>query len=232
VVLLSPVLLVLLLYPVITLYISKFSALILSRYFIKEKISILQRDYILSHLYIVSTHTLLHSPLFYLLFFLLSFLALIVALALSKKHIFKPIFLYLIYILLINVISSIFFVLIPFQFPYDITIFSDLYMKTEVAIWFFIPLILAMALISVPSNILSKFLVSIATIIYSIMFAVVRYILFLYILQKFSFVFMSTLFFALGPLVDFIYIVGIYSYYLSLISEKNKNSVGEGQWLY
>lgn len=231
-VLLSPVLLVLFFYPVITFFVCKFSAFVLSKYFIGEKISILQRNYIASRLYIVSTHALFHSPLFYFLFFLFSFTILVIALLLSKSHIFKPVFLYLIYILLINVISSIFFVFIPFQFPYNIAIFSDLYMKTEVAIWFFIPVILTIALISVPSNLFTKLLVSIIAITYSIIFAAIRYILFLYILQRFSFVFMSTLFFALGPLIDFIYTVGIYSYYLSIISEKNKNSEGEGQWLY
>lgn len=230
--LLSPILLVLFFYPVVTLYITKFSKFILSKYFINGKIEILKRHYVFSRLYIVSMHTLFHSPMFYLVFFLFSILALIIMFLFIKTQIFKPIFLYLMYILLINAVSSAFFVLVPFRFPYDFTTFSDLYIKTEVAIWFFIPVILAMALIPLPSNFFIKFLISIATLIYSVMFAVIRYILFLYLLEKFSFVLMATLFFALGPLVDFIYIVGIYSYYLSRVAEKNKNSAGEGQWLY
>ncbi len=230
--LLSPVLLVLFFYPIVTLYICKFSTFILSEYFINGKIEILKRRYFFSHLYIVHMHSLFHSPLFYLLFFIFSFLALIIMLLFIKTQIFKPVFLYLMYILLINAVSSAFFVLVPFRFPYDFTTFSDLYMKTEVAIWFFIPVILAMALIPLPSNFFYKILVTISVLIYSVMFAVVRYILFLYILQKFSFVFMATLFFAFGPLIDFIYVVAIYSYYLSVVSGKNKNNAGEGQWLY
>lgn len=231
--LLSPILLVLFLYPIVTYDMSKFSTFILHKYFINGKIEILKKHYVFSSLYIVSMHQILHSPLFYLMFFLFSILALIIIMFLFiKTHIFKPIFLYLIYILLINAISSAFFVLVPFRFPYDFTTFSDLYMKIEVAIWFFIPVVLAMALIPLPSNFFIKFLVSIGTLIYSVVFAIVRYILFLYILQKFSSVFMATFFFAFGPLIDFLYIVGIYSYYLSIVAEKNKNSAGEGQWLY
>ncbi len=230
--LLLPVLLVLFFYPTVTLYICKFSAFILSKYFIVGNIHVLKRSYIFFGLYIVSMHSILHSPLFYLLFFIFSFLALVVMLLFIKTQIFKPVFLYLMYILLINAVSSAFFVLAPFKFPYDFTTFSDLYMKTEVAIWFFIPVILAIALIPIPSNFFYKILVIITALIYSVMFAVVRYILFLYILQKFSFVFMATLFFAFGPLVDFIYIVGIYSYYLSFVSKKNQNSTGERRWLY
>ncbi|MHB1680287.1 MAG: hypothetical protein ACYCTB_07250 [bacterium] len=230
--LLSPILLVLFLYPVVTLDISKFSTFILSEYFIKGKIEILKRHYVFSRLYIVSMHALFHSPLFYLVFFLFSFFALIIMLLFIKTQIFRPIFLYSIYILSINAVSSAFFVLAPFRFPYDLATFSDLYIKTEVAIWFFIPVILAMALIPLPSNFFIKFLVSIAALIYSVIFAAIRYILFLYLLEKFSFVFMATLFFAFGPLIDFIYIVGIYSYYLSIVSKKNENSIGKGQWLY
>lgn len=204
--LLSPVLLVLFLYPIVTLGITKFSKFILSKYFIKGQIEILKRHYVFLRLYIVSMHTLFHSPLFYLLFFIFSFLAIIIMLLFIKTQIFKPIFLYLIYILSINAISSAFFVLIPFKFPYNLATFSDLYIKTEVAIWFFIPVILAMALIPLPSNFFIKFLVSISALIYSVIFAVVRYILFLYLLEKFSFVLMATLFFCFGPLVDFIYI--------------------------
>ena len=230
--LLSPVLLVLFLYPAITLYICRFSIFILSKYFINGKIGILKSHYIFSSLYIASMYSLFHSPLFYLVFFLFSILALLIMFLFIKTHIFKPVFLYLMYILLINAISSAFFVLVPFKFPYDLTTFSDLYIKTEVAIWFFIPVILAMALVPLPSNFFIKFLVSIAVLIYSVIFGVIRYILFLYILQKFSFVFMAALFFAFGPLVDFLYIVGIYSYYFSTVAEKNKNYAGEGQWLY
>ncbi len=232
-VLLSPILLILFLYPIITLQICKFSAFILQKYFSVGKIKVLGSQYVFSPLYIISMKAFFHSPMFYLLFFLFSIFTLIVMLFFSKLYIFKPVFLYLMYIAIINVISSAFFVLAPIRFPYNIKIFSALYMKTEVSIWFFIPVIFTLTLALLPSSLISKLLVSFSVLIYSIIFGTVRYVLFLYVLRKFSFVLMAPFFFVFGPLVDFIYIVGIYSYYLSFVSEKNRNTASRGwKWLY
>jgi hypothetical protein len=79
--------------------------------------------------------------------------------------------------------------------------------------WLFLPLILSMAILLFPTRIFPKLALILVTLVYSIIFGTLRYIIFLFILSKFSIIYMALLFFCFGPLIDFVYIVGIYSYY-------------------
>jgi len=232
VVLLLPVVAVFFMYPYITYYMGKITRFVLYRYFsAASTVQVIKSHFVFFDLYIVHMAAFYHTPMFYFVFFIVSFALLIMSLIIILNKA-SPIMLYVFYILSINAISATFFALVPLDFPYDINLFSDLYIKTEVAIWLVIPFVLAIALVPLRSNLFLKLLVTIATLLYSIAFSLVRYILFLYVLERFSYVFMASLFFAFGPLIDFIYIVGIYSYYLSAVSRKNINSDGKGQWLF
>jgi hypothetical protein len=101
--------------------------------------------------------------------------------------------------------------LLPSAFPYSMLKFSELYITTEVGMWFFVPVIMGVALLPIPAGIGSKWLIMVVTILYSIVFGIVRYVVFLFVIVKFSYIFMPVLYFCFGPLVDFVYIVGIYS---------------------
>ena len=148
------------------------------------------------------------------------------------KKIPKPIGFWIIFISLINLISSLFFLFFADKFPYSLTIFSELYIKTEIAMWLLIPALLTLALVPLPSNILAKFTVITITLAYSIIFGCVRYTVFLYVLRQFSYLFMAMLFFIFGPLMDSIYIVAIYSFYVSILAKKIKGDVKVWKWLY
>jgi hypothetical protein len=110
--------------------------------------------------------------------------------------------------------------------------FSELYITTEVGMWFFVPVIMGIALLPIPAGIFSKFVILFLTLLYSMIFGIVRYIVFLFIIAKLSYLFMPVLYFSLGPLVDFIYIVGIYSFYVSKVAENIAQDCKVWKWVF
>jgi hypothetical protein len=98
--------------------------------------------------------------------------------------------------------------------------------------WLFIPLILGMAFLPLPASIFPKLLLIAFALIYSVIFGTLRYIIFLFIISKFSVIYMALLFFAFGPLIDFVYIVGIYCFYTSKLAKNLKGSETVWKWLY
>ena len=135
------------------------------------------------------------------------------------------------FLAVIHLVSSVFFTVVPYMFPYSFNDFAELYVKTIVTIWLFIPCIMSMAILPLPATYIPKLFIIILTLVYSFIFATVRYAIFLYVLSKFSFIYMAILFFAFGPLVDFIYIVGIYSVYTTYLAQKLKEDEVVWKWL-
>lgn len=153
-------------------------------------------------------------------------------LALSVKRAIEPKWVWIIFISFINLVAAFFFLFFPSYFPYDLEFFSEIYIKTEVGLWMAIPFILTIAFLPLPLRMPRKLLVIVLTILYSIVFACVRYIVFLYLLRTITYLFMALLFFMLGPFLDFIYIVGSYSLCLSHLGRKTKKDVEIWNWLY
>jgi hypothetical protein len=98
--------------------------------------------------------------------------------------------------------------------------------------WFFVPVIMELAILPIPSSIFSKGIIIFLTVLYSILFGIVRYIVFLFVIAKFSYIFMPVLYFSFGPLVDFVYIVGIYSLYVSKVAERITKDFRIWKWVF
>lgn len=220
---------VLLVYPDLTLIMSKFAKYTLMSSS-SDSIEILNKPYMLRNIYLLVPPTKYPSPLFTYIIFLFSLSGIV--LTTRKIKIAKPIALWIAFLSSINLLSSIFFILAPTLFPYNAGEFSDLYIKTQINIWLFIPVIMGMTLLPLPSGYLPKFLVISATLLYSIIFGVVRYGVFLYTIAKFSLLFMPVLFFNFGPLMDFFYIVSGYSLYVSILSKKTGRDIKVWNWSY
>jgi hypothetical protein len=153
--------------------------------------------------------------------FALAVVSLLLLLLLQKiRRIPRSIAVYCGFVFFVNFVSALYFLLFPNSFPYDVTDFSDLYMKTEMGIWLMVPFIAAISLMPLPSALWKQFLLVASLLVYSVAFGFVRYIVFLYCLQHFSYVFMATMFIAFVPPLDTIYIVGIYSLYVSSVSKR------------
>jgi len=151
------------------------------------------------------------------------------------KFISQHIIIYIQFLFFILLCSSMFFYFIPYKFPYDSTTFSVLYILTQVLIFSFIPAVLglSLALFNVSLTLfLTNFIVIGIALIYSFVFGVVRYVVMLFILNKFSYIWMANLFFNLGPLLDMIYISGVYSIYISIISDRYRKFTVYWRWIY
>lgn len=218
---------ILFLYPEITFLINRFAKSILLSSLPTADIEIIRKSYMFSSVYILGLHGKYPSVMLSFSLFLFSLLSISLT---PMTKIPRPIVAWVIFVSSINLISSIFFVLSPSIFPYDIENFSEFYIKTEVSIWLFVPILMGTTLLFIPSNILVRFSIVALTLLYSVVFGTLRYAVFLYILKKFSYIFMPLLFFAFGPLMDFTYMVGIYSLYCSIIARKRNNRAEIGPW--
>ncbi len=147
----------------------------------------------------------------------------------------RPFKIWLNFVFLILMLSSVYFLLFGYAFPYTIDDFSILYAIAQVGIFTLIPFLFgfSIALFSFSWWVLiANFLTFILSLAYSFVFAAVRYALFLYILKNYSFLWMANMFFNFGPLLDMIYISGIYGFYLSIISKVAKKNLRYWKWLY
>ena len=150
----------------------------------------------------------------------------------TKIKYYRPVGLWIIFLSGITILSSVVFILLPHTFPYTVLKFSELYVTTEVGMWLFVPLVMGMSLLPVPAGILSKGAVIILSVLYSVVFGVMRYIVFLFVISEWSYIFMPVLYFAFGPLLDFVYVVGIYSLYVSKVSERIAQDYRVWKWVF
>lgn len=122
------------------------------------------------------------------------------------------------------------FTFIPEYFPYDATEYSSLYIKQQVGIYFFVPIIIGIAVCMLPINFVKSWITIAFCAVYSFIFGIVRYITFMFILSKVSLMYMASLFFSFGPFIDFLYLVCIYSLLASSTADKLKRNKGVWRW--
>ncbi len=144
----------------------------------------------------------------------------------------KVIVVYLVFLGLLNTASSAFFIFVPHLFPYDISDFSLLYMGTQFGMWLLMPIVMGVAVAPLRRPVPEKILVVVLTLAYAAVFGAVRYSSFLYLLREISVLYMAALFFALGPLIDFVYVVAIYSIYVNIVSLRLRDNPETWRWLF
>lgn len=144
----------------------------------------------------------------------------------------RAIVVYLVLLSLLNAASAAFFLLVPQRFPYDIADFSMLYMGTQLGMWLLIPMVLAIVLAPLPAYLLEKLLVIFLTVVYSVTFGAIRYAALLYLLNKMTVLYMAAMFFAVGPLIDFFYVVAIYSVYVNILALRLQKAQEIWRWLF
>lgn len=143
----------------------------------------------------------------------------------------KPIYIYFTIILLTHLIASIYFMFAKDFYPYSATQYSELYIKQQVSIWLSF-LVLSGIITGVLGygNILDRLLVFGGTMAYSFIFGCVRYLASIFIVSKGSSLYMATLFFSLGPLFDFLYLVCFYSIYINTQIKRFDQGEGRVKW--
>ena len=221
--------LILLYSPLITEKMSLVSQTALSPFYSVGTITVIEKPFLWSTVSQVSLPGTSPSRSFAFINLVVSLVLIMFLLRVKKR---KNIAIYFMFLAAINLVSSVFFLFSPQAFPYTSTEFSELYIKAQLSMWLFIPFILGMAFLPLPAPMSHKLLLMIFTFVYSAIFGTLRYIIFLYIISRFSVLYMALLFFAFGPLIDFVYIVGIYSFYSSRLAKNLKSSASVWKWSY
>ncbi|WP_187470417.1 hypothetical protein [Dictyoglomus thermophilum] len=213
-------------YPKITLFMCEFTKSSLAHF---QDIKIVKSENgMFKNIYLLDIAGKYPSLIFSIIIFFLSLFGIFI----SKFIKAKPIQLWIIFIFFLILISSIFFILFPSRFPYDIKTFSELYMNTQIGTWITVPIIMGMALAPIPYTSISKSIIIIITFLYSLIFGVIRYTFFIHILLRFTYIFSLPLYFTLGPFIDFTYIVGFYSFYSGIIANKLQKIRETWKWVY
>lgn len=183
-------------------------------------------------IYYVQTQNLLPSDQEVIINLALTIVLLAVGLFSSRnKKGGTPLSIYFAIVLLLHLIACIYFTFAKEFFPYSATKYSELYMLQQVGIWMSF-LVLAGLVTGIVGygRIAGKLLTFLAIIIYSFIFGCVRYLTFLFIVSAASSLYMTTLFFSLGPLYDFLYLVCIYSIFINVQIKHFDQGEGRLKW--
>lgn len=131
----------------------------------------------------------------------------------------KPLSIFGLFAITVQIISCVFFLVGPLAFPYGVTDYSLLYMEQQVGIWLCFTVIAGVTtgLISY-GKVQYKALTFAVIMAYSLVFGTVRYLTYLLVVSALSPLFMAVLFFALGPFFDFLYLVFFYSLFVDRLN--------------
>lgn len=216
-------------YPEITRFIVETASIALSSYVPSGEMIVFQKSFLQGTIYLLDIPGKYPSPLFSFVFFCIAVMGIFLV---WRIKLYQPLGLWLIFLSCINILSSLVFILLPHTFPYTMLKFSELYITTEVGMWLFVPVIMGIAILPIPAGIFTKFITVLLTALYSVLFGTVRYVVFLFVISKLSYIFMPVLYFSFGPLVDFVYIVGIYSLYVSKVAENITQDFRVWKWVF
>lgn len=145
----------------------------------------------------------------------------------------KPVAVFTAIMMVTHYVNCVFFLFAKNFFPYTAFHYSNLYVTQQASVWTFF-ILLAGGTIGFMGRrgALYKILAFLAIIFYSMAFGVVRYVFFLYILERFSIFYMALLFFVFGPFFDFVYLVWIYALYISRMGRLYDSAEERGEWTW
>ena len=160
---------------------------------------------------------------------LLSLAIMVLCLTLPTRN--RPVIIYLTINAGIHLVSSLWFLFAGDLFPYDLEDFSQLYMIQEVGIWV-VFLVMTAGVTSILGNRGLGFKLGTigAVLAYSWIFGLVRYTLFLYLLSRYSMLYMTVMYFTFGPMFDFLYLVLIYGLFINRMVNLYDSAKGKEEW--
>jgi hypothetical protein len=215
-------------YPDITLQMNKFAQIILSPFY--QSMKVIPEPFIMGDVYLLDITGKYPGFNFSVITAIISLIVIIIMA--FQKIIIKSVSIWIIFISIITLISALYFVFFARYFPYSMRIFLDLYVKTVVSIWLTIPIIMTLAFAPFPLNFFTKLFSILFVLLWSMIFGILRYVVFIFVLRKLSYIFMADLYFVFGPFLDFIYIVGIFAFIISKLADKLHGDEEKWLWLF
>ncbi len=143
----------------------------------------------------------------------------------------KPVPIYITIMAMIHIINCVYFIFATNYFPYTTFEYSNLYIKQQLGIWLaFIVMVGMVTALQGKIGFGYRLLMYVAVMSYSFIFGTIRYILFLYVIEEFSILYMAVMFFVLGPFFDFLYLVWIYGIFMNKVIQLHETTKGKGMW--
>lgn len=104
-------------------------------------------------------------------------------------------------------------------------------MLQEIGIWvmFFVMTVMVTGIIG-DRGVIYKLLTLLAIMLYSIVFGTVRYVIFIWLLYRFSVIYMAFFYFMIDPMFDFLYLVMIYAVFVNRMIGVYDSRKGEEVW--
>ncbi len=143
----------------------------------------------------------------------------------------KPLAIYLFINATIQLINCIYFAFATNDFPMRAAVYSKMYIQQQVGIWIAFVVLAGFCTAFVGDReYIYKMLTVLAILAYSIVFGAVRYIVFMFILEQYSFFYTALMYFVVGPLLDFMYFVTIYAFFINKMINKLDSAKERGNW--
>ena len=155
----------------------------------------------------------------------------LVAILTVSKYRGRPVIIYLNFSFMIHIISCIFFSFVRTTTIYSGKEFTEIITKQQISVWMLFIVLMGVVLAFFGNRGLGdKILAFVAVLLYSGIIGVLRYIVFIFILANFSALYMADMYFVIGPIFDFLYLVGVYAIYSSRMQKVFDSPAGEGEW--
>lgn len=213
--------------PEITRKIADISGEILATGLGKGSFTIGVTDFSLGNISYLITEGMMPDILFSLGNFLVTLIVLFLLTFFLKT---RPVTIFVYIALLVHLCSCLFFIFFPELFPYSLSEYSELYMKQQIGIFICMTFVMGCVTSFLPIAPWKVILAVLGCGFYSFIFAIVRYTTFLFLMKEFSVIYMACMFFTFGPLIDFLYLVSIYSLVADHTSGTLAKNMGVWQW--
>ena len=115
-------------------------------------------------------------------------------------------------------IACLFFELLPEAFPYTANDYLNIYMQQQMVIFFSIPLVLGVPCALMLKSPLKGLCCVAGCILFGGLFSVLRYALVIYVLTYVSILYLPVIYFYIGPVMDFFYMIIFYSFAVRMAS--------------
>lgn len=128
--------------------------------------------------------------------------------------------------------ASAAYLLFAGQLGYDALDFSELYLRTAIVVWLILPVLIGGLALSLPFSLRERALIIATCLLYNFVFSAVRYAAFGWALATAGGVVMANLYLFLGPLLDFVYVVGVISVFLPPLSRRMDREGPQELWTW
>ena len=216
-------------YDRITYFIAKYTNEFVG-FFIEQNTNIIRTNYFKNYgnVYYVTVENKNPSLKLLLISLIITLVGILILSLINTKK--NPIMFFLLVALYIQLFSTIYFMVFPNKFPYDVVDYSRIYIKYQIVVWMLIMLVFWFTTSLIGRMLWYRILNFIGLILVEGVFGAVRYVLYLVILAKYSCLFMAVLYFAFGFLWDIIIMVAFYTSYVKKAGTKLSVKVGGKLW--